>query len=194
MSAPGLEGSGEVLQRREAMLGEAKRIAEFLNGKPGISGIGISGSLARGKEDPRDIDLVILIDNDKAIKFFSDFEQFLEPEARLFWLAQEYCFEKTDKHHLYSLINSLDFKLDVLIIPREPDQTTAALWATQETDPEFLMNIINDLKVYNPESHDFKPTVFPEEIMKLIVKEAEEEKANREKQGSKQFLQKDDRL
>lgn len=161
--------------KSELMLQEATLLADFLSRScDRVKKVGIAGSLSRGKKNPGDIDLVIFVDDMTAQRFFSNAlnhrdrgekvnirEELtkylsLEGEMKTLW---EMCLEQ--------VISPIDF----LLLPDNPSEMSAHLWAQYSLDPSFLENITKTARIYHPETNSFvQEEVYSPEQIEIVGK------------------------
>lgn len=184
-------GIGEVvkspsrLNGREIFMGKAREIAEFLTGRGSVEKVGIAGSLARGKEFPSDIDLVIFVNQEAAM---NDLTKRLNEVAEILKEPLEIQAETTRKDtvkeesvHSYNCLglNRMDelnlilmfydhggrrMPIDLFVISSDPNKTYIDIQGWMNVDPRFLLNIEKDILIFNPNTKSFeKQGVFSDE-------------------------------
>ena len=170
-------------------------LAEYLQDFEKINRIGLFGSLARGSNNPSDIDMAIFTDDNVAIELLrSTYEkQTTGHELRYEkWAVEnELDISKHETHFLYIC-------MAFLLMPEDRALETLRLfnWVRTETgeeistiilsnhpskqfikivslmnDPTFLESIINDMKLYDISCQNFiKLPIYPPKTLELIHK------------------------
>lgn len=161
--------------KREEMLREAGLLADFLiRGCDKVKKVGLGGSLSREKENPGDIDLVIFVDDRIAQKFFVRGLDRREKGERVY-AAQEvaFClgFDKEMETVWQICLHQVHFPVDFIVVPHDPSEMSAALWAQYSLDPSFLENI-SKARIFNQETQAFVAgeEIFSKEQQELIKK------------------------
>lgn len=156
------------------MIKEAALLADFLvkcSGK--VKRVGLSGSLARGKKDPGDIDLVVFVDDEVAQKYFKNAldkkyqgETLMTSEE----IAKHLGFDRDVQIMWEMCLSQISFPIDFQVIPDDPSSGSAILWAELSLDPTFLENITKT-KMYHSETEQFvQEEAYTSEQLDLIRK------------------------
>ncbi|MCL5407410.1 MAG: hypothetical protein M1429_02860 [Patescibacteria group bacterium] len=185
-----LSDQDQELESREDILAFAKEISQEFDKKGNIKKIGITGSVARGKEYPNDADLIFIID-EKAF-FEYNTSTIFDTKKQYSFLAQvremlknkdekkeNFLFQKVlglnnkDAKNMALLIGlkSLSIGVDIILLPDKIYEEETDFLISTQTDPTFLSNLAKDYQELDPESDNFKPAqMYSEEEMDQIRK------------------------
>jgi len=182
---------------REEFLSFATELAEAIDGKGNVKRVGLVGSVARGKEQPRDLDMAIFIDptSYETLMHSTERGQYsLISELNLHTINQLLrTGDGIQENFLFGEILGLtedetDRVCDILVeeyppvgdvkawphILILPNQFTPELGAQMilERDPTFISNIAEDYQEYDSQDQNFKPkSMFSEQDMAKIKAE-----------------------
>ena len=178
---------------KETLLAKAEEVAEFLTGKGYIEKVGIAGSLARGKDNPTDIDIVLFVDDscalelqreqiDKALDMYdySDENHVIanEFESEITKIGLER--EEIGKL-LLMLFNEeaeLDqsqavfYPIDWIIVPLSPSDKFIEISTILNFDPNFLGELSKDVLTYNPKTGKFEKEPYLNDHQEKILHDA----------------------
>lgn len=185
---------------KEDVLRSAKGYAAFLSGKGNVKRVGLFGSVARGVDDPGDIDIVLFLDNAKAQEFLEvmqigpECEQYqawvkeqkrkatagppaLLPDFREF--IQSYIVGLSDPEiialyrHGFERHEAGGKRVNFLNLSNDPTEEYLGANIKAQRDPTFFDDrLMNDMMIYDPESGEFaKESPWSDEV-NAMIKEA----------------------
>lgn len=174
----------------------AHQLAEALDGKGNILRIGLFGSLSREEESPSDVDLAVLIDNERFKDFLHTKIFDGNPDLSFYRQAFEmwgmsdndpkenFLFEHImglTRHEakqvaliLISFLNAAGELPDLTILPNTIEKEPLELELKYRQDPTFLSAIIKDYKQFT--DGVFQPTPMYTEEELAVVQSAEFER------------------
>lgn len=160
-----LEGS-----TRQEMLGEASMLASFLVDQGNIKHVGIAGSLARGKENPSDVDFVIFVDNSTAKACHREKMRLLrEKSPHRVNLSKFLTVDDEQWNWFVMAISGCKHRFDIQVISDNPDEEYLTMMAKDNIDPNFIKNLSNDVLLYDQAEDQFKQAqVFTQEQHELM--------------------------
>lgn len=154
---------------RDQMTKDALLLADFLHRSGCVKRVGIAGSLSRGKADPTDIDLIIFVDDKKAIDCINEgiyLREFGKPVNIEKYLG----FDDTLKTMFAITLTQMhDYHIDFQIISDTPSEEYVGIMVKNSVDPNFLQNISRDVLIFDPVTYSFhRQEVFTPEQDKII--------------------------
>lgn len=142
---------------RETMLGEASLLAGILNRKGNIERVAIAGSLARGREHPSDIDLVLFLKNEMAHRYFKTASEARKSKDEKKPDLFDYLGISDDDWNVFvSILMNTQSAVDLIIVSNQPDEEYAKMMSQGNIDPYFLLNLSKTAILYDSESNSFK--------------------------------------
>lgn len=180
------------MTKRDEMLKAAEAVARLLLLEEvlGVAKVGLFGSLARGEEDPSDIDLIALMKSDgipeRILEEMKGGESFLyDPgddapaDLREICLMLEVYFGAPDE-----FIERVDALLcpeaaDLVVMPEELSEDYLGRFAEANHDPMFLEHTAEDFRLFDPESGHFHKAEAP---WKAFLEAEAEERRRREEE------------
>lgn len=164
------DGENTFMNERENYLNVAGHVAEYLSGKGCVEKVGITGSLAEYKEDPYDIDLLVIVPNECALKYREMLETHAEGVRQR---ALEYLGLSQDEIYLF-ISKFGSFPLDILILSNNPDDELIKLSVTG-LDSYFLLNILNRALFFNVKTKKFeRQAIYPQHTIEKMNEAAME--------------------
>lgn len=162
--------NNEVITTRDRMMGEATVLAEMLAGRGNVARVGIAGSLARGKENPSDIDFVIFTDNETAKACHREKMRLLRQGSdQKVQLSKYLTLDDASWNSFAAAYSHTESGIDIQVVSNEPDEVYIRMMANDNIDPNFLINISKDALLYDPSAGVFKKSqVFGETRTKMM--------------------------
>jgi len=154
---------------REELLSTACDFAQLLLRGKNVRRVGLYGSLARDKKYPSDIDLVVLVDDEAAIKFEN--ENFIQAPDYPERLRQVLGFEKDDFPRVTEVLSrQADTNpISMKVISDRPSAGFVIYFTRHTLEPSFLQKVAETLLIFDPQKKSFKKVpVFSEEETALI--------------------------
>ena len=158
--------------RKDKLLENAGDLADLLTKRAGIKKVGIVGSLARGKENPSDLDFVIFLPPEKVLEHRID----AALRTKTPW------YERLDLNEsvqdslkiVLGSFGSNGINLDVHFLPESFDKKDGKmlkLMFALSGDPSYMINAVRDILIFDSSSGIFKKeTIYsPEQISQLEV-------------------------
>lgn len=140
------------MSERDEMLKIAETVARFLLTIPEVAQVGLFGSVARGEEDPSDIDLFVLTAEpsipERILRDADECGEWLYPSGYVDALKALGASDRLDELDAVSP----DVDLNIIVMPATP--SCEYLWEFQlhNWDYWFLENTADDFRLFDPES------------------------------------------
>lgn len=160
---------------RGEMIEEASLLASLLIDHGNIKRVGVAGSLAKGKENPSDIDLVVFIDNKNAKDCQREKWELLKKQKKV-KLEKYLTMNDVDWNIFTGFYQNAKYPVDLTIASNDPDEEYIKMMADENIDPNFLENISNDIFLYDPSVNGFKKESVFNEQQKTMMKQASYER------------------
>ncbi len=178
---------------RERLLAKAEEIAEFLTGKGDVEKVGIAGSLARGRENPTDIDIVLFVNEGCAMSYYlgqvieafgNNYEEdYTSPDPE----KKEHAIQKIglENKQLVRLLLTLfneeaegdsslppSYPIDWIIVSSNPSDPFINLSTIMNFDPDFLRQLSKDVLTYNPKTKKFEKEPYLDDHQREVLRNA----------------------
>lgn len=154
----------EPIGKKNELLGKAVDLAYLLTKGAGIEKVGIAGSLARGKENPSDLDFVIFLPLKKVLEHRIDATLGIEvPWHERLDLNESV---RDSLKIILDVFKLHGIKLDVHFLPESFDEKIFKTMFDLSGDPSYMLNIVRDILIFDSSSEKFerKPVYSPDQI------------------------------
>lgn len=152
------------------MVDEAILLASLLVNRGNVKRVGVAGSLARGKENPSDMDFIIFVDNETAKACHREKMRLLRTGSNKKVPLSEYLTLDDEEWNLFAAVYSgIESQVDIQVVSDNPDEEYIKMVANDNLDPSFLINISNDAFIYDPSVKTFiKRGVFDDKKRQMM--------------------------